>query len=445
MTKKEKEALLAQIADFLPELKLEIDGAKSDLKNARTLKTQIEGVFSSSDELLKRLQDPESGADAVLNAGSKGLETISEDEVKAKGLLVEIDTALESVNQHISDMETAYNDFNTIKKQIDDPETGLEVTLTNIKNVRARAKESATKTENILKDADSTLIKVNARIKEIDTAYELFLASNKKINDPTSGLEAILKAVQKLRDDISSVEANSKTLFTQISGYKDEAVKSLDAINGNKDDSETTLKTIKQYEADSVDKKEKIDKLFKIASQTASTAYFKRRTNFVMGAAILWLVLGVGVFVWAVLASSSLVQEVIRNNNIPLNVVIARIAIITPLLVFTFYALRQYGKERSLVERYAFKEISGATIEGHIEMVRRAVPNATKLDDELLSLAVDVVDDVHTEPDELNKTEVSRTSVKSNGQNIELTNEVKEALVKTKEVLKKPLRVSPEK
>lgn len=434
---------MAQIASFLPELKLEIDGAKNDLRNARSLKTQIESVFSSSDELLKRLQDPESGADAMLNTSNKSLETINEDVVKAKGLLDEIDGALESVTQHISDMQTAYSDFNTIKKQIDDPETGLEVTLTTIKNIRARAKESATKTENILKDADATLIKVNARIKEIDTAYELFLASNKKINDPTNGLEAILKAVQKLRDDISSVEANSKTLFTQISGYKDEAVKSLDAINGNKEDSENTLKTIKQYEADSVDKKEKIEKLFNIASQTASTAYFKRRTNFVMGAAILWLALSVGAFVWAVLASSSLVQEVIRNNNIPLNAVIARIAVITPLLVFTFYALRQYGKERSLVERYAFKEISGATIEGHIEMVRRAVPNASELDDKLLSLVVDVIDDVHTEPDELNKTEVSKTSVKSNGQTVELTNEVKEALVKTKEVLKKPLQSSP--
>lgn len=445
MTKKEKEALLAQIANFLPELKLEIDGAKNDLKNARTLKTQIEGIFSLSDELLRRLQDPESGADAVLDASNKNLEAITEDVAKAKDLLAEIDTALENATQHVSDMETVYSDFNTIKKQINDPETGLEVTLTNIKNIRARAKESASKTENILKDADSTLVKVNNRIKEIDKAYEQFLASNKKINDPTNGLEAILKAVQKLRDDISSVEANSKTLFTQISGYKDEAVKSLDAINGNKDDSESTLKTIKQYEADSSDKKEKIEKLFKIASQTTSTAYFKRRTNFVMGAAIVWLVLSVGAFLWAILASSSLVQEVINNNNITLNAVVARIAVITPLLVFTFYGLRQYGKERSLVERYAFKEISGATIEGHIEMVRRAIPDAAELNNKLLALAIDVVDDVHTEPDELNKTEVSKTSVKSNGQTVELTNEVKEALVKTKEVLKKPLKPSPEK
>lgn len=413
MTKKEIAALRTQLEQFLPEFKAEIDGAKNDLKNARTLKTQIEGIVTSSEQLIGRLQDPIGGVDAILAKGSEGLATISANSESAQTLLGNIQTALDSVTQHVGDMETAYTSFNEIKKKIDDPETGLDVTLTNIKQVRARAKESATKTESILKTADKTLVQLQTYIANIDKAYAAFLDSKKKIDDPTEGLDAILKAMKKLRDNISSVADKSTTLFTQINGYKDEAASSLKDINDNKANAETTLGDIKQHHSESEVAKKSIENLLKIASQESSTAYFKKRTFFVSIVAGVWLVIGIVALVTAILLGHQLVNEVLKNGDIKLTTVIARALVVTPVIAFAFYAFRHYGKERNVAEQYAFKEISGATLEGHVEMAHRAFPDSTTVNTKLEDTVVSVINSLHSEPSELQKTPKSVFRVKS--------------------------------
>lgn len=412
MTKKEIAALRAQLEQFMPEFKAEIDGAKSDLRIARTLKTQLEGIINTSEGLVKKLQDPTEGVDSMLTKGLEGVNVITANSESAQTLLSNIQTALENATQHVSEMEVAYSNFNNIKKKIDDPETGLEVTLTNIKQVRARAKESATKAESLLKTSEKTLIQVQTFITNIDKEYATFLTSKKKVNDPTDGLDAILMAMKKLRDNISSVADKSTTLFTQINGYKDEASKSLIAINKDKTDSGTALENIKKNETDSKDAKKSIENLLKIASQQSSTAYFKKRTNFVAIIAGVWLAIGIIVLIIAVILGHELVNDILKNNiNIPS--VIARTLVVTPVITFAFYAFRNYGKERAIAEQYAFKEISGATLEGHVEMVHRAFPSFNTIDEKLEEVVVGVLKDLHSEPSELQKMPKSTFKIKS--------------------------------
>lgn len=440
MNKKEKETLVTQIATFMPELKAEIDGAKLDLKAARTQKTQLDSIVGSSNDLLDKLRDPVSGVNKLLQDGTTSVATISTNAEQSTKLLESIEATLTNATQHVAGMEKAYDDFIAIKKQIDDPETGLSVTLTNIKQVRARAKASATEAEKNLTIAEKTFTKLQTSIANIDVEYSRFLEAKKKVDDPTDGLEAILKSMKDLRDKISTTAEQSTTLFKQISGYKDEAVNSLNDIKKTEKNSSTSLENIQKHESESVVAKENIEKLLKIAAQESSTAYFKQRTLFVTVVAGLWLVLGIVALIVAVCLGSHLVNDVL-NKDTQLDIVILRAVVITPLLVSTFYALRQYGKERNLAESYAFKEISGATVEGHVEMVRRAVPEASKLDDLLLGLIVRVVDDIHTEPNELNKSEISKTSVEANGKVIKLTNEIKEAIIKPRGVASRQAKV----
>ena len=404
MTKKELAALRAQIEEYLPELKAEIDGAKNDLKNARSLKTQIEGIVDVSDGLVRKLQDPTDGVDALLTKGSSGVADITANSESAQALLTKIDEALTAATAHVGDMDLAYANFNNIKAKIDDPETGLNVTLTQIKQVRARAKEAATKTESILKTADKTLVNLQTYIANIDKAYAAFLDSKKKVDDPTEGLEAILKAMKKLRDNISSVADKSTTLFTQISSYKDEASNSLKDINGHKSDSEVALGNIRQHESDSEAAKKSIENLLNIASQESSTAYFRKRTVLVTIIAAVWLFMGIVALIVAVILGHEFVRDVLKNDAIKLTTVVARILVVTPVIAFAFYAFRNYGKERNIAEQYAFKEISGATLEGHVEMAHRAFPESTTIDGKLEQVVEGVLKDIHSEPTELQKT-----------------------------------------
>ena len=413
MTKKELMALKTQIEEYLPELKTEIDSAKNDLRNARTLKTQIEGIVSSTNELLENLKDPTTGVDATLASSKSGLDSITANSESATTLLEKIQGALEDATQHVTDMEASYENFTSIKEKIDDPDKGLAVTLTEIKKVRGRAKEAATKAESTLKSADSTLVQIQKYITRIDKEYAAFLDSKKKADDPTDGLDAILKTMKKLRDTISAVADKSNTLFAQINSYKDEAVNSLKDINDNKESAETALGTIQDYETNSESAKQNIDQLLKIASQNTSTSYFKKRARLVSYVAGVWLAIGIGALAMAVFLGHELVKDIIKDNNISAANIIARSLTVTPTLAFSFYAFRNYGKERAIAEQYAFKEISGATIEGHIEMAHRAFPESKTVNEKLEDVLVSVTGNLHSEPAELQKTSKNVFRVRS--------------------------------
>jgi predicted nucleic acid-binding Zn-ribbon protein len=430
MTKKEIAALRAQIEQYLPELKAEIGGAKNDLKNARTLKTQLEAIVTSSEDLLKKMKDPVQGVNALLASGSSGISAIAANSESAHTMLDQMQSALETATQYVSDMEAAYDNFTDIRKRINDPETGLDVTLTAIKQIRGRAREAATKTESVLKAADTTLAQIQTYIANIDKTYAIFLDSKKKVEDPTEGLEAILAAMKKLRDNISSVADRSTTLFTQINGYKDEAASSLKDINTNKTTSETTLGKIKEHESKSEAAKKNIETLLKIASQKSSTSYFKKRTSFVAWVAGTWLIIGVAALVIAVIVGHELVNDILKNSNISLPTVIARTLVVTPVIAFAFYAFRNYGKERNTAEQYAFKEISGATIEGHVAMAHRAFPESDTIDSKLEDAVINVLQALHSEPSELKKTSRNIFKIKSKlmgieGEVVDISNDVK--------------------
>lgn len=157
MTKKEIEALKAQIEQYLPDLKAEIDGAKTDLRNARTLKTQIEGIVTSSNSLLDKLNNPATGVEAKLTEGQTSIDTILSNAISASEILVKIEDSLSTATTHVGEMETTYTNFLVTKQSIDEPVTGLIATLDTIKELRRQAKIASTNTTTLLTMASRPL------------------------------------------------------------------------------------------------------------------------------------------------------------------------------------------------------------------------------------------------------------------------------------------------
>jgi uncharacterized membrane protein len=425
MTKKEIEALRAQLEQYLPELKVEIDGAKTDLRNARSLKTQIESVVTSSNDLLGKLTEPSTGVNARLAEGQTSVGAILANATSARETLEKIEGTLTTAAAHVEEMETAYANFLSVKQNIDEPNSGLLVTLDTVKELRRQAKIASTNTANLLNKAEKTLTQVDAYITNIEAAYEEFEVSKKKIDDPNNGLDAILLATQKLRDDIKAVAEASNTLFAEINKYRDEVSDNLKSIKIDKTASETALKKIKDHEIASAEAKNSIETLLKIASQESSTAYFKKRTMFLTIVAGVWLLIGIVSLVVAVNLGHELVNDIIKSS-VELSAVIARTIVVTPVIAFAFYAFRNYGKERNIAEQYAFKEISGATLEGHVEMARRSLKGALDLNKKLVDVVAAVVHDIHTEPLELLKS--SKASLKASNELFSVTGEIQDTL-----------------
>lgn len=427
MTKKEREALIAQLQSYLPELKAEIDSAKVDLKNARSLKTQLEGIISSATELVTKLNDTATSLDTRSEIGKTIVETISTYSQTAEAKVSTIDANLRTATARLTELEVAYNSFVATKERVDDPTVGLLATLDAARETRRIAQGLATRATNLLANADRALSQLQTRITTMDSAYAEFEASKKKIDDPTDGLDAILTDTQELRDEISAAAEKAKTLFAQVSGYKDEAASNVDAIKNDKTTAGDTLKKIQDHEAKSNETRQSILKILKITSEKANGNFFKRRSKFVAYVAGFWFIVGVAALFFAVHIGQDLVKEIFGNKNqVQLTVVIARAFVVTPLLVFAFYAFRNYGKERILAEQYAFKEISGSTIEGYVELAHRSLQGAPKLEESLVDVVVGVVRDLHTEPLELQKSQ--KMAVRAKSKLFDVTGEIQDTL-----------------
>ncbi len=403
MTKKEREEFVAQLKSYLPELEAEINVAKDDLREARRKKGELEGIITSSNALLSKLTDPTNGVDKKLELGQASLDTIVSNAKSASEQLESINTVLATVESRIADMDSAYKSFLSLQATINDPETGLQAFFEETKKIRAKAQTATTRAATLLDTAESTLTKVNTYITNIGTAYSEFELSKERIDHPTDGLDAILKDSKDLRDKIKAVAEKSDTLFTTITGYKDEANNNVEAIKTSKADADVALAQIRDNQTTSENTKIGIKRLSEIAARHTTTTYLKKRTTFVFWVAIGWLIAGIVALVAAVILGHQLVGEVAKAKP-NIGIVIARAVIVTPVLAFAFYAFRNYGKERNVAEQYAFKEISGATLEGHVEMLRRALPNLTTLDDQIADLTKDVIKSIHTEPSELRKS-----------------------------------------
>lgn len=345
MDKKELQQLLSTAGT---ELKGEIEGAQANLKEARSLTAKIQRLYDKSTALVAEFEDVENGFPSKLTAATNASSQIAEIADSAKTNLTNIEAGLTAVEQNISNMQTAYAEFQVIKAQID---------------------------------------------------------------DPTTGLEAIFESAQKTQLDIDALQKESETLNAGISRFRDTAAKNVNSIEAIKTSSEEALASIKKHETDSESTKNKIASIFSLVSRSGHANYFDTRRKSLVHASWAWLAGSVVFAIVAVILARKLIVPLVVPNESHtvdnlLELLIARVSVITPFLILSIFAASNYTKERRLSEHYAFRAVSALTIESSVQLLERSLSgmDCNDKDQSIVEFAVGTMKNIYSEPQELVKT-----------------------------------------
>jgi len=429
MTKKEIQALVEK---YIIDLGVDLTEAKADLRIARTTKTQLETILSTSQTFIAQVQEASVKAEAKLVESDASLQKIKTINDTAQTHLDTITANITTIQQKIIEMEAAFTSFQATKLHIDDPSTGLEALLATVTTLKNQAQTAATEVSTSQTTVETSIARINVLVTEMDTTYASFEVTRKKIEDPNTGLEAILDESKELHDKIAATEKTSQTLHAQISTYKDDAAKNIAAITKVKTEADASLVNMKQTETESNATKDRIGEIYQLVSQTGHANRFDSRAKSLRHSSWVWFGLGATSIAAAILVATLLIVPQLDKFNpdatqIQTQLVISlvlRAVIVTPLLVFGVFTLNNFSKDRRLSEQYAFKAVSAATIEGTISLIKRSVDDVP--DNKLADFAIQSATSLHTEPTELQSR--SKITFKAGNKLVDLGAELTETL-----------------
>lgn len=413
MTRKEIQELLNKLN---AELSAEIQISQQSLKDARSITTKLSNLLNKATGLTEKLENLESGADNVLSSTSKKSSEISDMVLAASNSLQTIKSHLVDITSNISEMEDAYEGVKNLSDKVQDPNTGVEALLAASQQHKQQIEQLSNTATALEAEIRQHLDNVQQNITDMDSAYSAFSEVKQQIDDSETGLTATLEEARTLKDDIQAVSQNAQTIFAEITRYKDQAAKNIASIEAIKSESSTSLEVIKQNEVDSEETKERISKIFELVSQTGHANYFDSRRKKLIYASWAWLVGGAAAIILAIILAIYLLLplfpaiqsedgKITYSQDVEIGVLILRASIITPVIAFALYSLNQYGKERRLAEQYAFKSVSASTIEGSIALVERSLKSVPSkhLNTQLADFAITTAHSLHAEPQELQK------------------------------------------
>lgn len=352
------------IPDFSPEelraLKTQYNKAKDILEKVATLQVRFEAAEAT-------LAPKQIEIEKISNDARERLGTIENAKNDSATFVAEIKSNLEKVQSSISQIDDGLRKFENIKGKIEGREGEIELLVQTANGLRADIEAAKTTASQRLTKIDELLGQVQDKITQIQNAYNEFVAVNAKITDQNTGLGAVLAQVQDLQKKATSV-------FAEIQSFRDQSQKYLSEIEGNKKKSEQLRDDIQKNLDIATEKRTEVEKIADLITDTGFANSFQNRAKLLRRNGYIWLVIfllgivGLAVFLYFVFD----VKEILLSNGgeIPRwESLLYRLTLTSPLLFLIAFAIRRYGNERELEEKYSFKATVAEVMRNHADFL----------------------------------------------------------------------------
>lgn len=346
------------------EFKQELEKIRKDYNRAKKLLWNVEEFHNKFDGLKNILDDESNWLEAKFRWAKKYKNDIKVHSEESLWLLEEVRVSLEKVKTRIAEMDVSYSNFREIKGNISSINSeiqNLKEQSLGLKDDIQRAKSEA---QEHLENIDWIYSDFQSKIKDMTEAYQSFISINEQIENEETWLEAILNSVK-------SIKNKSNTLFKEIQDYKDEANNVVSEINRNKLKSDELEKKISENLESSNSSKAEIEKITGLITDVAFHERFDERKKELaedMGKILSWK----NIFLWSLslLAVAVIFLQTPWSWLWDLNIYEAffsRLLLTSPLIGLSIFSWIQYGKERDLLEKYAFKWSASVILRHHID------------------------------------------------------------------------------
>ncbi|MBU6231841.1 hypothetical protein KGP36_04185 [Patescibacteria group bacterium] len=338
----------------------ELRELKTQYNKAKDLLEKISAIRVRYDEAFKALEDRKTDVSKISDDARERFSSIENIKNESAKYLSDIKSNLEKIQLDLDKIADALQKIENTKGKIEGRGGEVEAlvsTVTALKGDIEKIKDSAQKR---LGDIDKLLSDVQTKLTQVQEAYQQFVAINAKITDKNTGLQAIL-------DNSIILQKQTGTVLAEIKTFRDQSKELLDEINKNKSEiDQVGLEIEKILEEAKLDKDE-VKKITALITDTGFEYAFQKRERMLRWSSITWLViLLVSIAVLAYMLYSLFAGYFTDLTKVPeVNIVIFRFLLTSPLIFIIGVAIKQYGNERILNEKYAFKAVLAAVIRNH--------------------------------------------------------------------------------
>ena len=255
------------------------------------------------------------------------------------------------------------------------------------------------------------------RLEESNVLLENIRSSKETATSLEETTSSIKNDCEELKQEINTIQKESKETQEKIdSNLSDFEKLSLSTF----DNMQQKLDVINSDHSYVHEKKEEVRKMMSyISDGTLSHSFNKRKTE-IKKTTDLWLWVSVGsailMGVWIFVVFTYLKAS---TENIAVDMIINAVKT-TPLVALFWFSLKQYSKERNLLEEYAFREAIAITLTAYADQIEQTETT----NDKKVNLIKETVDRLYTKP-QISHEGIGLFSFKSKDL-VELLQEVKE-------------------
>lgn len=398
----------------------------------------IKSQYNKAKDILEKisaLQVKFESAQATLGASQTEIEKISNNVRERFGtienakndsatFIAEIKSNLEKTQTSIAQIDEGLRKFENIKGKIESRDGEIDVLVSTANGLKNDIEGAKITAQQKLSEIDGLLVQVQDKVSQMQKTYESFVSVQGKITDENTGLEAIFTHSKDL-------QKKSTEVFAEIKSFRDESKKYLDEIQGNKETSKRIREEIEQNLKTAENKRFEVEKVADLITDTGFANSFQKREKTLRINAYVWL----GIFFISIIVLAVLLYKFFGNLQVvpELEILLYRLTLTSPLLFLIVFAIRQYGNERDLEEKYAFKATIAVVMRNHADFL---IEKIKKTDVDTGSFMRRTIGNLYSEPYEKRadwkkiKKELQSSGEKDDGKKMKII----DLLEKTKEL-----------
>jgi len=384
----------------LQELRVFVDGLRNQYNKTKD-------VFDKIDDLQFQYQKATDVAAGIVQEGQDFKDKLTSTEEQAKKAYSEVEKIKTTIAEHLSSADGSIAELQKISTQSAELSGAVKGQKESIDSQLSLAKSAAEQTEKYKTSAEQNLEKANSvltdfqeKAEQMKIAYAEFLEIKKKIDDKDTGLQVALELVQKAND-------SADILIEEIRQLKTEIVKTESEVKTIHQKSTATLTSIEKNAKTIEEKKAQIEEVTGITIDGTFANKFEKRKNEIEKSLnhdiFSWkniLFFAVFTLVLAVfLPFTNAVNTAFSFNQLAgIDGFLLRFFYTSPLVFLVVFSAVQYSRERTFLEKYAFKSASASAIRNHTEFLTEKFEPS-----EVLKFTTDVFASIYKEPFEEQK------------------------------------------
>lgn len=363
--------------------------AKADSDGVSSILGEVKEWQTALNKLYKDLNDPDTGLQATLSKLASSRTETEQHASGAKAALETCKTDVQLATESVNQITTWKERFDGLKAQLDDPTQGMGAVLERLKAAQLEADKNKNGTTDSLKEAQEKLAHLEGVIQTIDEQKKKFDELRLRTEDEDTGLKATLERAKTQRDTILKVA-------TEVSRLKDDTTVNATDVGRLKQEAEAKVQDLETFRQQSSDIKGKIAEMYSIATSATLANSFDERKKELTKGVLIWYVTMIG----SLLLLSGLVVLIYLSTEKVSNLFWIRITMTSPLVLFSLFASKQYSNERASLEKYAFKSAISTALEGHVTLLSQNFP-APEYKRDILDFALTSIAAIFREPYEI--------------------------------------------